>query len=409
MNEYLTHTLNNGIRVIHKPHKGIITHLCFFINSGTRDEAKNEHGIAHFIEHSVFKGTQNRTSLKIINCLGNVGGELNAYTSKEETVIYASFINKYINKAIELISDLVFNATFPQKEIDKEKDVIIDEINSYKDNPAEFIYDEFDNQLFKKHPLGNYILGNKKSINNFKTSNLKSFVQRTYNTDEIIIGVIGDISNKNLIRILNNKVAIYPQNLRNFDRKKFNNYEPFYIIKNKNNYQSHCLIGNIAYSYYNLKKNTLFLLNNILGGPSLNSKLNVALREENGLTYNIESQYTPFSDSGQINIYFGTENINLNKSLDLVKKEIEKLCKNSLSEYQLNIAKKQLIGLIALNQENQLNVLFSMTKSFMAFNTVDTFDDIKQKIMQITSSELIEVANEIFEIDRLSYLIYKSK
>lgn len=408
MSEFYTYTLENEIRLIHKPHSGKITHLCFFINSGTRDEIENEHGIAHFIEHSVFKGTKKRNSLNIINCLSNVGGELNAYTSKEETVIYASFLNTYFNIAVELIADMVFNSTFPQNEIDKEKDVIIDEINSYLDNPMEFIFDEFENHLFKNHSLGNFILGNKNNVKKFKTTDLKNFVSRTYNTNEIIVGVIGDIPEKNLIKTINNEVAKYPKSQRKYERKIFENYKPFNIVKNKNNFQSHCLIGSTAYSYNNPKKITLFLLNNIIGGPALNSKLNIALREEKGLSYNIESQYTPFSDTGIINIYFGAENFNLEKAIDTVSTEIKKICNNSLSSIQLNTAKNQLLGMIALNQENQLNELFSISKSFIAFKKVDTFEEIQQKIMKITSSEILEVANEIFTNDRLSYLIYKS-
>jgi len=409
MKEYYTYTLENDIRFIHKPCSSLISHLCFFINSGTRDEIKNEHGIAHFIEHSVFKGTKKRNSIKIINCLGNVGGELNAYTSKEETVIYASFLNTYTNKAVELISDLVFNATFPQNEIDKEKNVIIDEINSYKDNPVELIFDEFENHLFSNHSLGNFILGHKKSIKKFKTIDLKNFVERTYNTDEIVIGYIGDISKSKILKIINKVVGKYPKNLRKYKRQIFVNNKPFSYVKNKNIFQSHCLIGGNAYSYNNPKKTTLFLLNNILGGPALNSKLNIALREKNGLSYNIESQYSPYSDTGIINIYFGTENNSLEKSIDIVRKELNKICNKSLSVHQLNIAKNQLIGLIALNQENQLNELFSISKSNIAFNKVDTFEDIKKKILKITPSDLQEVANEIFAYDKLCFLIYKSK
>jgi predicted Zn-dependent peptidase len=409
MNEFFENKLENEIRLIFKPYKSRISHLCIFINSGTREENENEHGIAHFIEHSVFKGTPKRNLLKIINCLGNVGGELNAYTSKEETVIYASFLNNYFEKALELISDLVFNATFPQNEIDKEKDVIIEEINSYRDNPAELIFDEFENLIFKNHSLGNFILGNKKSIKKFKTNDLKNFVNRTYNTDEIVVGLVGDISEKKLLRIFDKYLSKYSANHRSFKRIIFENYHPFIKKQNKNIYQSHCLIGNIAYSYNNPKKNTLFLLNNILGGPFLNSRLNIALREKSGLTYNIESQYTPFSDTGIINVYFGTENNNLDKSIDIFNSEIKKLREKALTNNQLSIAKKQLLGLIALNQENQINELFSITKSYMAFNKVDSFEEIYRKIMKISSVDILEVANEIFAEDKLSYLIYNSK
>jgi len=407
--EYQYHRFNNGIRLVHKHNNTNVAHCGLIINTGARDELPEETGIAHFIEHCIFKGTNNRKSHHIINRMDSVGGDMNAYTTKEETFIYASFLKEYYQRALDLFADIIFNSTYPEKEINKEKDVVIEEINSYKDSPAELIFDEFEAQIFQNHPLANMILGSPKDIKKYTTADLKSFVKRNYNTDEMVICSVGKIEMKNLIRICEKYFAIIEPNYRTSERLKFENYKQTIVSKNKKTFQSHCLIGNIAYSLHDNKKTTLSFLSNLLGGPAMNSKLNIALREKNGLSYNVESNYTPYADTGLFCIYFGTDASTYDKALQTVYFEINKLKNNKLSEIQLNAYKKQYKGQVELSFESNLNEMLSIGKSYLVYNKADTLKEIFKKIDDLKSSDIIEIANEIFDNNQLSILNYKSK
>ena len=407
--EYQYHRFNNGIRLVHKYTDSNIAHCGLLINTGSRDELPFEIGIAHFIEHCIFKGTLKRKSHHIINRIDSVGGELNAYTTKEETAVYASFLTEYYPRTIELLADIVFKSTFPEKEIEKEKDVVIEEINSYKDNPAELIFDEFEQQIYKNHPLGNLILGSPKDIKKYHSSHLISFIKRIYNTDEMVICSVGKIEMKSIIKLCEKHFAIFEPNIRTQNRQKFQEYIPGIHTKNKKTFQSHCLIGNVAYTLGDERKTGLSFLSNIIGGPAMNSRLNIALREKNGLSYNVESNYTPYSDTGLFCIYFGTDNSTYEKALETVYKELDKLKNTQLSSNQLHSFKKQYTGQLALSFESNLNEMLSIGKSYMVYNKVDTINEVCIKINNLTSSQLIEIANEIFNSKQLSILNYKSK
>ncbi len=399
--------LNNGIKLIHKKTSSPVSHCGLIINTGTRDEQNNEQGIAHFIEHVLFKGTKTRNYRQILSRLDNVGGEIDAFTTKEDTTITTTFLTKYYKRAIELIYDITFNSIFPEQELEKEKLVIYDEINSYKDSPSELIFDEFEKIIFKNHPLGKDILGNKKSLQKFKSENIINFINKNYNTDQMVLSSVGNIKFDKLISIFENYFKNIKPNYRQKKRKKFTNFKPDNIIKNKKTYQAHCIIGGIAYSAFDKKRNALMLLLNILGGSGLSSKLNLLLREKNGLVYNIETNYNLYSDTGLWSIYFGSDKENIEKTLSLINKEFYNLRNKKISTSALTIAKNQLIGQITIANENYNNQLYSIGKSFLLYNKVNTMNEIIKIIEKITSNELIDISNQIFNKENISQLIYK--
>jgi predicted Zn-dependent peptidase len=400
--------LSNGIRLVHRSVPGNISHCGIFINAGTRDEGNDEQGMAHFIEHVIFKGTESRNVYQVLNRLENVGADLNAYTTKEETCIYASFLNPYYGRTLELISDICFHSTFPQKELDKEKEVIIDEIKSYLDNPSDQIFDDFEDLVFDGHPLGRNILGTPRNVRKFKTADVREFIRRNYNTDQVVISSVGNIGFQKLIRLVENYFSGVAVNRRIHGRKPFIGYVSKQVSRKKKTFQTHCIIGATGYSMESEKRYTLAFLNNILGGPVLNSRLSIALRERNGLTYQIESNYMPYTDTGIVSIYFGTDRTLLEKAYNLVMKEVARLRTEKLSKFQLLTAKKQLIGQLSIAQESRLNQMFAMGKSYLVMNEYLPLEEIIPKIEAITSDSILETANEIFAPERLSHLIFNS-
>lgn len=406
---YKYYTLNNGIKLVHKTTTSYVAHLGVIVNAGSRDESQEEQGIAHFIEHTIFKGTVKRKSYHILSSLENVGGELNAFTTKEETCIHASFLNQYYSRALELFSDILINSTFPDKEIKKEKDVVIEEINYYKDLPDECIFDDFEEYMFKNHPLGRNILGIPSAIRTFNRKKIKSFIGENYNTDQIVICSVGNIDFEKLKLFVEKYFSGIVSNLRRNKRKKFRKYKPFNITLEKNTVQTHCIIGNQAYSYMDDNKTIMSLINNMLGGPGMNTRLNIALREKHGISYNIESNYIPFSDAGIFSIYLGTDNHTIEKAIELVHKELQIMREKKLGSLQLKRIKQQLMGQIAISFESNLTEMFSIGKSFLVYGKVDSLDQIYGKIESVTSEKIIDIANHIFDTNDLSTLIYRPK
>jgi predicted Zn-dependent peptidase len=405
--DFFLHTLENGIRLVHHRIPGIVAHCGLIINIGSRDEKEEEHGMAHFIEHVLFKGTKKRKSFHIISRLEDVGGELNAYTTKEETAIHASFLKDDYERAIELISDIIFNSTFPEKEIEKEKDVVIEEINSYLDNPAELIFDDFEEQIFLNQPIGRNILGTDSSVKTFSNKSITDFVARNYNTNQMVFCSTGNIPDEKILKLFKTYFSkvITPKRADRTDTKWI--YTPSFVTKKKDTYQNHCIIGNIAYNLNDKRRMGLYLLNNIVGGQGMNSRLNMSLREKYGLAYNIESSYNPYSDTGVFSIYFGTDSQYLNKSIAITMTELKKLRESELGSIQLRKAKSQIKGYLARGYENHESLMLSLGKSLLVYNRIDTIEDICRKIENVTSSEILEIANEIFEPSCLSTLIYK--
>ena len=406
---YERYDLANGIRVIHKRVNSPVAHLGIIINTGARDELENEKGIAHFIEHTIFKGTKKRKAFHILNRLDSVGADMNAYTTKEETCIYASFLKEHFSRTIELFADISLNSIFPQKEIEKEKDVIIDEINSYKDNPSEEIFDEIEEVVFDGNSLGTNILGTKQQVEKIKRSSIFRFVKRTYNTDQMVVCSVGNIPFSTVIKNVDKYFATVPEFHRDFERNASLNYQPKTIVKPKAQYQGHCIIANKAYGIKHEKRTALFLLNNILGGPGLNSRLNLGIREKYGFCYNLESNYSIYSDLGMVGIYMGTEFEYLDKTISLVEKELKKLREKKLGTMQLHASKQQIKGQIAIGNDNNINELIAIGKSIISYNNVEDLQSIYNRIDIITAEDLLEVANEIFDPKQLSKLIYSKQ
>ncbi len=396
MIKFETFTLPNGIRCVHgRDYSSSIVHCGLTIGVGSRDEAEDEYGIAHFIEHCIFKGTNKRRAYQINNRLDNLGGELNAYTTKEETVIHATTLKADFHKAIELIADVVFNSTFPSKEIEREREVIFDEINSYKDSPADLIFDDFEDLLFANHPLGHQILGSKKSLKKLDSESIKRFIERTYSTDKMVFAMVGNVT-FNRFKELCYKYLSNIESTKSLNNStQIANYNQFNITKNKNSHQIHCIIGNRGYKFDDPKRIVLSFLINHLGGPQANSLLNTLIREKNGLSYNIEASYTPFKDSGEVTIYFSTDKELQLKCLDLIYKEMQKIRNGGISQRTLSIAKKQYIGQLAIAMENKENYMLAAGKSMLLFNDIDPMDKIAHRINSITIDEITQVAQEI--------------
>ena len=407
--EIQTHQLANGIRIIHHHVESAVAHCGIMINTGSRDESAPEQGMAHFIEHALFKGTKKRKAFHILSRLEDVGGELNAYTTKEETWYYSTFMKEYYERSIELISDIVFNSTLPQKELEKEKDVIVDEINSYLDSPSEAIFDDYEELVYHGHPIGRNILGIKRTLLHFDDKKAKAYMQKHYNTDEMILSSVGNIDFNKLVRLAEKHLSHIPANKRNHKRHGINGYETRELRVKKEISQTHCIIGNRAYSAQDSKARTLILLSNLLGGPGMNSRLNLGIREKYGYTYTIESNYTTYCDTGVWGIYFGTDPQTVKKTIKLIIKELKKLRDVKLGPVQLQKAKQQLIGQLAIAQENNCNLMQSIAKSYHAFGKVESIEEMNEKILSITAEEIQEVAQEIFREDQLSTIIYEPK
>lgn len=398
--------LSNGIRYIHQYNKSAVAHCGLLINSGTRDELDKEHGLAHFIEHVLFKGTKKRKTYHINSRLEDVGGELNAYTSKEETAIHATILKTDFEKAVELIADIAFNSIFPEKELIKEKEVILDEINSYKDSPADLIFDDFEDLLFNGTPLGRNILGTKKHLKSFNRESILSFMGRTYNTDQMVFSSVGKIRPEKALQIVEKYFGHVPSNPRGYTRMPLLPYQPFQQEVCKGTYQTHYVIGNRGYAFSDPKRIPLLLLTNILGGPAPNSRLNYSLRERYGLTYNVEASYTPYTDTGAFTVYFGTDKNNYDKCLTLTHQELRKLKEQELGTLQLHKAKKQVLGQLAISGESNEQVMLTNGKSLLVYNSVDNMDLVIDRIKGITAASLMDIANEIFDTNTLSTLKY---
>ncbi|MDX1284624.1 MAG: pitrilysin family protein, partial [Draconibacterium sp.] len=396
-----------GIRIIHQYTDAPVGQLGVLINAGSRDEKEEEHGLAHFIEHSVFKGTEKRKAYHILSRIEGVGGELNAYTTKEETVLYSTFLTEYYGRTAELLSDILFHSIYPEKELNREKEVIVEEINSYKDSPSELIFDEFEELVFDGHPIARNILGTKKNLRKFNRDAIFRFIENNYHTDQMVISSVGNIEFNDLIKLLEKHFGHIPEMPRKTTRTKFDNYIPQKSIIERDTFQSHCVVGNTAFDIKHPQRLAMVLLNNILGGQALNSRLNLALRERRGMAYNVESNYTAYSDTGLFNVYFGTDRENLNKALSLVQKEFNLLRDKKLGAVQLSRANKQLIGQIAISTEHREDLMLTIGKSYLLYNKVDPLRVVFKKIEEITAEEILEVANSVLDKKQMSTLIYQ--
>ena len=440
--KYNTYTLDNGLRIIHLPSDSKVVYCGYQINAGTRNEEPGEEGLAHFCEHVTFKGTERRKAWHILNCLESVGGDLNAYTNKEGTVYYSAILKEHIARAVDLLSDIVFHSVYPQAEIDKEVEVICDEIESYNDSPAELIYDEFENILFKGSPLGHNILGTAEQIRAFKTEDALRFTRKLYRPDNAIFFAYGDIDFKKLVKLIGRALAdddsgklaeeklpqisqitqisgdensitteksvssvksVGPKNYPSVGKEIAGQT----IVMQKNTHQAHVMIGTRAYDVNDDRRMPLYLLNNMLGGPGMNAKLNLALREHNGLVYTVESTMVAYGDTGTWSIYFGCDEHDVKRCLRLVRKELDKFMQKPLSDAQLKAAKKQIKGQIGVACDNRENFALDFGKSFLHYGWEKNVDRLYEQVDAITAAQIQAVAQELFDKDRLTTLIFK--
>ena len=457
--KYNTYTLDNGLRIIHLPSDSQVVYCGYQINAGTRNEEPGEEGLAHFCEHVTFKGTERRKAWHILNCLESVGGDLNAYTNKEGTVYYSAILKEHIARAVDLLSDIVFHSVYPQAEIDKEVEVICDEIESYNDSPAELIYDEFENILFKGSPLGHNILGTAEQVRAFKTEDALRFTRKLYRPDNAIFFAYGDIDFKKLVKLIQKALGEYPKGRElacsadcksaetpteeriaeetptkeriaeetptgetpteeieagdanhKVQSSKFNVQSKVAgqtIVMQKNTHQAHVMIGTQAYDVNDDRRMPLYLLNNMLGGPGMNAKLNLALREHNGLVYTVESTMVAYGDTGTWSIYFGCDEHDVKRCLRLVRKELDKFMQKPLSDAQLKAAKKQIKGQIGVACDNRENFALDFGKSFLHYGWEKNVDRLYEQVDEITAAQIQAVAQELFDKDRLTTLIFK--
>ena len=447
--KYNTYTLDNGLRIIHLPSDSQVVYCGYQINAGTRNEEPGEEGLAHFCEHVTFKGTERRKAWHILNCLESVGGDLNAYTNKEGTVYYSAILKEHIARAVDLLSDIVFHSVYPQAEIDKEVEVICDEIESYNDSPAELIYDEFENILFKGSPLGHNILGTAEQVRAFKTEDALRFTQKLYRPDNAIFFAYGDIDFKKLVKLIQKALGECPKGRElacsadcksaetpteeriaeetptgetpteemeagdanhKVQSSKFNVQSKVAgqtIVMQKNTHQAHVMIGTQAYDVNDDRRMPLYLLNNMLGGPGMNAKLNLALREHNGLVYTVESTMVAYGDTGTWSIYFGCDEHDVKRCLRLVRKELDKFMQKPLSDAQLKAAKKQIKGQIGVACDNRENFALDFGKSFLHYGWEKNVDRLYEQVDEITTAQIQAVAQELFDKDRLTTLIFK--
>ena len=457
--KYNTYTLDNGLRIIHLPSDSQVVYCGYQINAGTRNEEPGEEGLAHFCEHVTFKGTERRKAWHILNCLESVGGDLNAYTNKEGTVYYSAILKEHIARAVDLLSDIVFHSVYPQAEIDKEVEVICDEIESYNDSPAELIYDEFENILFKGSPLGHNILGTAEQVRAFKTEDALHFTRKLYRPDNAIFFAYGDIDFKKLVKLIQKALGECPKGRElacstdcnsaetptekriaeetpteeriaeetptgetpteemeagdanhKVQSSKFNVQSKVAgqtIVMQKNTHQAHVMIGTRAYDVNDDRRMPLYLLNNMLGGPGMNDKLNLALREHNGLVYTVESTMVSYGDTGTWSIYFGCDEHDVKRCLRLVRKELDKFMQKPLSDAQLKAAKKQIKGQIGVACDNRENFALDFGKSFLHYGWEKNVDRLYEQVDEITAAQIQAVAQELFDKDRLTTLIFK--
>ena len=457
--KYNTYTLDNRLRIIHLPSDSKVVYCGYQINAGTRNEEPGEEGLAHFCEHVTFKGTERRKAWHILNCLESVGGDLNAYTNKEGTVYYSAILKEHIARAVDLLSDIVFHSVYPQAEIDKEVEVICDEIESYNDSPAELIYDEFENILFKGSPLGHNILGTAEQVRAFKTEDALRFTRKLYRPDNAIFFAYGDIDFKKLVKLIQKALGECPKSRElacstdcksaetpteeriaeetptderiaeetptgetpteemeagdanhKVQSSKFNVQSKVAgktIVMQKNTHQAHVMIGTWAYDVNDDRRMPLYLLNNMLGGPGMNAKLNLALREHNGLVYTVESTMVSYGDTGTWSIYFGCDEHDVKRCLRLVRKELDKFMQKPLSDAQLKAAKKQIKGQIGVACDNRENFALDFGKSFLHYGWEKNVDRLYEQVDEITAAQIQAVAQELFDKDRLTTLIFK--
>lgn len=407
MEEYQVHTFPNGIRVAHKQVTHTqIAHCGIMLDIGSRDEQPHQQGLAHFWEHMAFKGTTHRSAYHILNSLERVGGELNAYTTKEKICFHASVLKENFPKALELLTDITFNSIFPEKQVERERNVILEEMAMYQDSPEDLLQDEFDGFIYAHHPLGYNILGTQETVKSFTQADLQEFIQDNLDTERIIFSSVGNIPFKKVIALAEKFFKDIPHKRSSRVRISPNGYQARQEVVEKSISQAQVALGRRAYALSDERRLPFFMLVNLLGGPGMNSRLNLSIREKYGLVYSVDAQYVPYLDTGFFAIYFGTEKKQLNRALSLIEKELRILKEKTLTTTQLHYVKQQLMGQLAMAEEGNLNFMQVMAKSILDTGKVDALDEIFAQIKAVTAPQLQELANEIFDTSAFCQLTF---
>jgi len=411
---YETHTLSNGLRVICLPADSPVVYCGYALAAGTRHERSGEEGLAHFVEHTTFKGTQRRRASQISAGLERVGGDLNAFTQKETTTYYAALLKEHLPKAVDLLTDIVFHSTYPDDELEREKEVVCDEIESYNDSPAELIFDDFENLIFAGHPLGHSILGTAESVRRFSPTDAQRFVGERYRPENAVFFAYGDIRFSRLVRLLERQFEKYPLSSKNanfIDKtpaiEVLSTAAGTTITRERGTHQAHVMMGCHAYDVHHALRIPLYLLNNILGGPGMSSRLNVALRERRGLVYTVDSSMVCYGDAGMWAIYFGCDPSDVQRCLKQVRRELERLMEKPLSEALLRAAKRQLKGQIGVGCDNHEQFALDFGRGFLHHSGENSIETLCRKVDEVTAEQLLSVARELFDDRRLTTLIYK--
>ncbi len=406
MRDYEIYVLKNGIRVVHNRITTTkIVHCGIMLDIGSRDETHANQGIAHFWEHMAFKGTRKRKAFHILNRLESLGGELNAFTDKEKILFYASLREEYFERAVELLTDITFDSIFPVSQIERERSVILEEMAMYYDDPEDSLQDEFDGIVFSGHSLGMNILGREKTVKSFRRNDFQRFIKAHLDTRKIIFSCVGNVSMERVVKIAEKYMGHIPKMTSQKTRKPFTGYKPKEAVLKRPVKQARCAIGRTAYSINDERRGPFYMLTNILGGSGMNSRLNMALREKRGYVYSVAAQFVPFTDTGLFVISFGTEAAQMNKSIGLVKTELRKLREEPLGKKQLAAAKEQIMGQIAMAEENNISFMMMMARNLLDLNKVLTLDELFSRVKNASAAKLMELANEMFDEDKLSYLM----
>jgi predicted Zn-dependent peptidase len=402
-------TLENGLQCSFQAQRSSVAHVVVAIRAGSRDELDHQQGLAHFLEHNLFKGTSKRKAYHILSRLDDVGGELNAYTTKEETIIHASFLKTDFRRALELIYDVLANSTFPEKELEKEKEVIKDEISSYKDAPGESIFDDFEDHIFRGDPLGRNILGTPESVDKLRRDDILELQSRTYTADRIKLAVVGPFGSERVERTVAELFAGFQFADSDWQNTFKGDGQPDRVVENLAQFQDHYMVGWRTCGIHGHDRRSLSLLNNILGGPAMNSRLGLNIREKHGIAYNIESYLNLYSDVGMMGIYLGCDPQQTEKAADLVAKEVTKLRETKLGTLQMSKAKKQFLGQMAMSEDNGLNSAVGAARALLHFGRVNNFETVASKIQAITAKQLQDVANAYLVPNKAFELIYKKQ
>ena len=402
-------TFDNGIRLVYLHKPSAVAHIGFFFRAGSRFEKEHQTGLAHFLEHCVFKGTKKRSGIQTISRLDEVGGELNAYTAKEELCLHASFPKEHTARAIELLSDISVNPIFSLNEVKKEKEIVFDEINSYLDSPFDKIFDDFEEEFFKGHSLGNNILGKKEELAKFTQKDLNEFVQAYFSKENLVVSFVGDIPLQSIEKHLKKHIKDMPAKGTDIQINPFSGYQPFNIVRKESNYQAHLVIGGMAPNYFNVQRTAMAMLMNMLGGPAMNATLNISLRERHVLAYSIEATYVPYADVGFWQIYVGCESKNIKKSIRLIHKELLRIQNKKISEAKLTRLKQQFKGQLALSMDVNSGLMHSLGKSLLAFGQIDTIEDMHKSIDKISADDIQVLAQKYMQTSKISSLIFDLK